>query len=131
MTDQELIRALHEHAEWAQANEWEAKITLGDDITAAANLIESQKTHIGALQMALNDVWTKLPLWIPVKERLPEPETEVLAVCDRNGFVFIAPVIYEDGKMLTQDSSWNWTDIYEYGLYNEETDDYEVSMHEV
>lgn len=40
MTDQELIRALHEHAEWAQANEWEVPITLGDDLKAAADRLE-------------------------------------------------------------------------------------------
>ena len=31
MKDQELVNALREHAEWAQANEWETPITLGDD----------------------------------------------------------------------------------------------------
>lgn len=64
--------------------------------------------------------------WIPVAERLPEPETDVLAVCNRNGYIFVIPAIYEDGKMLTQDSAWNWSDIYCYGLYDEETDDYYI-----
>lgn len=64
--------------------------------------------------------------WIPVSERLPEPETEVLAVCNRNGYIFVAPAIYENGKMLTQDSKWNWCDIYCYGLYSEDADDYYV-----
>lgn len=64
--------------------------------------------------------------WIPVTERLPEPETDVLAVCNRNGYIFVVPAIYEDGKMLTQDSRWNWCDIYCYGLYSEDADDYFV-----
>lgn len=64
--------------------------------------------------------------WIPVAERLPEPETDVLAVCNRNGYIFVIPAIYEDGKMLTQESAWNWNDIYCYGLYDEETDDYYI-----
>ena len=64
--------------------------------------------------------------WIPVAERLPEPETDVLAVCNRNGYTFVIPAIYEDGKMLTQDSAWNWSDIYCYGLYDEEADDYYI-----
>lgn len=63
---------------------------------------------------------------IPVTERLPEPETEVLAVCNRNGYIFVIPAIYEDGKLLTQDSAWNWSDIYCYGLYDEEADDYYI-----
>ena len=64
--------------------------------------------------------------WIPVAERLPEPETDVLAVCNRNGYIFVIPAIYEDGKMLTQDSAWNWSDIYCYGLYDEDADDYYI-----
>lgn len=41
--------------------------------------------------------------WISVKDRLPEPETEVLVVCVRNGYRFICPVIYETGTTLTVD----------------------------
>lgn len=70
--------------------------------------------------------WEHHTDWIPVTERLPEPETDVLAVCNRNGYIFVVPAIYEDGKMLTQDSKWNWCDIYTYGLYSEEADDYYV-----
>ena len=64
--------------------------------------------------------------WVPVTERLPEPETDVLVVCNRNGCTFVVQAIYEDGKMLTEDSAWNWNDICEYGLYDEETDDYYI-----
>lgn len=64
--------------------------------------------------------------WISVKDKLPEPETEVLAVCVRNGYRFICPVIYEDGTILTQDSMWNWYELDNYGTYSEENDDYFV-----
>lgn len=83
----------------------------------AADLIEQQAARIAELE-------AKVPRWIPVTERLPKPETEVLAVCNRNGYIFVVPAIYEDGKILTQDSMWHWNEIHEYGLYNEETDDY-------
>lgn len=62
--------------------------------------------------------------WISVKDKLPEPETEVLAVCVRNGYRFICPVIFEDGTMLTQNSIWNWYELENYGTYSEENDDY-------
>lgn len=62
--------------------------------------------------------------WISVKDKLPEPETEVLAVCVRNGYRFICPVIFEDGTMLTQNSMWNWYELGNYGTYSEENDDY-------
>ncbi len=42
MTDEakRLVDALREDAEWAKANEWETPITLGDNLTAAADMIE-------------------------------------------------------------------------------------------
>ena len=62
--------------------------------------------------------------WIPVAERLPKPETEVMIACNRNGYRFIATAIHEHGTLLTEDSNWNWNDIWEYGCYDEEHDDY-------
>ena len=53
MRDQELIQALREHAEWAQANEWETPITLGDDLAEAADRIEAQAKEIDALRNEL------------------------------------------------------------------------------
>ena len=64
--------------------------------------------------------------WVDVKDRLPKAENEVLVLCDRNGFQFVCPAIYEDGTVLTQDSTWNWNDLYNYGTYSEEDDDYYV-----
>lgn len=87
--------------------------------TAAADLIERLTAENAALR-------EKVPRWISVEEKLPEPETDVLIVCNRNGYVFVTPAIYEDGKMLTQESAWNWSDIYGYGLYSEEDDDYYI-----
>ena len=84
----------------------------------AADLIERLTAENAALR--------EKQRWIPVTERLPEPETDVLAVCNRNGYIFVIPAIYEDGKMLTEDSAWSWSDIYCYGLYDEEADDYYI-----
>lgn len=84
----------------------------------AADLIERLTAENAALR--------EKQRWIPVTERMPEPETGVLAVCNRNGYIFVIPAIYEDGKLLTQESAWNWSDIYCYGLYDEEADDYYI-----
>lgn len=65
MRDANLVNALREHAEWAQANEWETPITLGDDLAEAADRIEAQTKEIEKLM-------GKVPRWIPVEERLPE-----------------------------------------------------------
>lgn len=81
MTDQELIQALREHAEWAAGNEWETPLMLGDDLTAAADRIANQNTHIAALQKAIEDLRAQLSRWIPVAERLPETADDAVLVC--------------------------------------------------
>ena len=68
----------------------------------------------------------KKPEWSSVKDGPPKNEQEVLIYCNRGGFKFVCPAIYEDGTMLTQNSRWNWNDIEEYGTYSEENDDYFV-----
>ena len=71
MRDTNLVNALREHAEWAQANEWETPITLGDDLAEAADRVEAQAKEIEKLR-------AELPRWIPVTERLPENAEAVL-----------------------------------------------------
>lgn len=68
----------------------------------------------------------KKPEWIRVKDGPPKNEQEVFIYCNRGGFKFVCPAIYEDGTMLTQNSRWNWNDLEEYGTYSEENDDYFV-----
>lgn len=126
MKDQDLVNALREHAEWQRGNEWETPITLGDDLVEAADRIANQDTHIAALQQEIEKLRAQLPRWIPVTERLPKPETEVMIVCNDNGRRFIATAIHENGKQLSEESCWVWTDIWEYGRYDEEHDDYFV-----
>jgi hypothetical protein len=72
---------------------------------------------------------TQKPEWISTKDEdeLPKNEQEVLIYCNRGGFRFVCPAIYEDGTMLTQNSRWNWYNIEEYGTYSEENDDYFVA----
>ena len=50
MTREEIVTSLREHAEWAAGNEWETPITLGDDLSAAADMIENQQREIEALR---------------------------------------------------------------------------------
>lgn len=64
------------------------------------------------------------PQWISVEDKLPDTETEVLVVCNRNGFRFVCPAIYEDGTILMQDSMWSWYDMENDETYSEENDDY-------
>lgn len=77
---------------------------------------------IGRFKEGATDVTSEN--WISVENRLPSVETEVLVVCDRNGYRFVCPAIYEDGTVLTQDSIWSWYELNNYGTYSEENDDY-------
>lgn len=53
MKDTNLVNALREHAEWAEGNQWETPITLGDDLAEAADRIEAQAKEIDALRNEL------------------------------------------------------------------------------
>lgn len=94
MRDTNLVNALREHAEWAQGNQWETPITLGDDLTEAADRIANQITHIAALQKEIEKLRGQNEQlreavalvakesadllerrWIPVEERLPATES--------------------------------------------------------
>ena len=121
LKQEELVKALRKYSEgeieccrMGQMGEERRRLV----IRKAAEQIERDQKEIAELR--------EKQRWIPVSERLPEPETDVLAVCNRNGYIFVIPAIYEDGKMLTQDSAWNWNDIYCYGLYDEKADDYYI-----
>lgn len=70
--------------------------------------------------------------WIPVTERLPEPETEVLVLAERKYYSFktksptihhiVLTGMYEDGSKNTEDSEWWW---YDHDFkYDEELDVY-------
>lgn len=80
MRDTNLVSALREHAEWAEGNQWETPITLGDDLTEAADRLENQNAHIAALQQEIEKLRAQLPRWIPVEARLPEDRSDVLVV---------------------------------------------------
>ena len=63
--------------------------------------------------------------WIPVSERLPDPEEEVLVTAiqkykDQGRRYIVTPAIYEDGKVLECNSNWVWEDID--GEWDEEND---------
>lgn len=91
MRDTDLVNALREHAEWAEGNQYETPITLCDDLTEAADLIDAQAKEIeklrgqneqlrGAAALVAKESAELLEQrWIPVAERLPEYGVRVLA----------------------------------------------------
>lgn len=119
MTGKEIVQELRCCAEG------DCKDCAEDKQRCQENLLDKAAETIECLT-AENAALREKQRWIMVTERMPEPETDVLAVCNRNGYIFVTPAIYEDGKLLTQESAWNWSDIYCYGLYDEEADDYYI-----
>ena len=134
MEGNEIVKALRACSNTMRCTECplqDMELCLKRMMVGAYDLIKEQAMEIQELQNSLAvlgqanaALQEKVPEWIPVTERLPEPETEVLIVCKRRGCRFVCPAIYEDGKMLTQDSAWNWNDLYDYGTYSEDDDDY-------
>lgn len=61
--------------------------------------------------------------WIPVTERLPEPETEVWILAKCGNRHIITNGMYEDGSNTTEDSTWWWTETDGFE-YDEENDTY-------
>ena len=93
MTIKELVEKLREHADWAGANEWETPITLGDDLSAAADVLEAMR-------------------WVPVAERLPEVGVRVLAL-DKRGHVRdrVLRELWNGGVYFTPDGMLPGADI--------------------
>lgn len=73
---------------------------------------------------------SKMSEWISVKDRLPEPEQEVLICTVKmyggRAYKGITTAMYEDGTIFTEDSVWNWSDIEYLGDYDEERDDWKI-----
>ena len=75
---------------------------------------------------SLPSVTPKQTMWIPVSERLPLCEQEVLICTQRRSIggktkSIITSAIYEDGNMRECYSRWHWEDI-EYESWDEEED---------
>ena len=99
MKNNEIVKALREHAEWAQSNEWEAPITLRDDLAEAADLIEKLTARY-AEELA---VAQERPRWIPVTERLPEEGVPVLI-----NYIGTDGKVYADGVAAWTECGWFW-----------------------
>lgn len=111
MRDTNLVNALREHAEWAEGNQWETPITLGDDLAEAADRIEAQEKEIEKLR-------GQVPRWIPVAERLPSGDNQVLVVVSGKpkenitlaGAVKLA-TLYSDGWCLETWPEWTGAEV--------------------
>lgn len=87
-------------------------------IQKAADRIANQSTHIAALQQEIEKLRAQLPRWIPVEERLPSGDNQVLVVVSGKpkenitlaGAVELA-TLYSDGWCLETWPEWTGAEV--------------------
>lgn len=66
------------------------------------------------------------PAWRNPETDPPKVETEVLVLCSYGTGYCITTAFYEDGTVLQHESRWDFEDLEDYGIYDEENDEYRI-----
>lgn len=67
------------------------------------------------------------PVWRDPETDPPKVEEEVLILyCNSISGYGITTAHYENGNVLSQNSAFYWEDLWDWGLYDEEQDDYRI-----
>lgn len=66
------------------------------------------------------------PVWRNPETDPPKVETEVLVLVDCGKGYCITTAFYEDGTVSQYESLWQWEDVDDYGIYDEENDLYRL-----
>ncbi len=72
------------------------------------------------------DSETLRPTWRDPEKNPPKVETEVLVLVDCGKGYCITTAFYEDGTVSQYESLWQWEDVDDYGIYDEEEDLYRL-----
>lgn len=74
--------------------------------------------------IGLKSLW---PEWCDPETDPPKVEEEVLILyCNSISGYGITTAHYENGNVLSQNSAFYWEDLWDWGLYDEEQDDYRI-----
>ena len=91
----------------------------GHSAAASATYKDAQKTVAAASTVSL---W---PEWRNPEANPPKVEEDVLILFETAcGGYGITTAHYEDGTVLSEKSAFYWEEIFEWGTYDEESDDY-------
>lgn len=66
------------------------------------------------------------PVWRDPETDPPKVETEVLVLVDCGKGYCITTAFYEDGTVSQYESLWQWEDVDDYGIYDEEEGSYRL-----
>lgn len=66
------------------------------------------------------------PVWRDPETDPPKVETEMLVLVDCGKGYCITTAFYEDGTVSQYESLWQWEDVDDYGIYDEEEDLYRL-----
>lgn len=66
------------------------------------------------------------PVWRNPETDPPKVETEVLVLVDCGKGYCITTAFFEDGTVSQYESLWQWEDVDDYGIYDEENDLYRL-----
>jgi hypothetical protein len=73
------------------------------------------------------DLEKMIPAWRSPDKDPPKVEEEVLILyCNSISGYGITTAHYENGNVLSQNSAFYWEDLWDWGLYDEEQDDYRI-----
>lgn len=73
--------------------------------------------------IGLKSLW---PVWRGPETDPPKVETEVLVLVDCGKGYCITTAFYKDGTVSQYESLWQWEDVDDYGIYDEEEDLYRL-----
>lgn len=97
--------------------------------TIKGMLVDSNAATIKAAAKTLREdapEVTAFPAWRNPETDPPKVETEVLVLVDCGKGYCITTAFYEDGTVSQYESLWQWEDVDDYGIYDEEEDLYRL-----
>ena len=95
--------------------------------TEALTVEEAAEDEIEELKsLPVIDPERIIPAWRDPDKDPPKVETEVLVLVDCGKGYCITTAFYEDGTVSQYESVWQWEDVDDYGIYDEEDDLYRL-----
>lgn len=124
VTQAELAHKLGVTAQSISQYERGVKIPKFDTLKKIATALEIKVSCFYDLEPQKEQMF---PIWRDPDKDPPKVETEVLVLVDCGKGYCITTAFYEDGTVSQYESLWQWEDVDDYGIYDEEEDLYRLA----